>query len=54
MSFFSSRQYDILISEILGDLILLLFNIPGVIYTLLWNPLKHQTTPLIIEVHFDP
>jgi len=23
-------------------------------YTLLWNPLKHQTTPLIIEVHFDP
>ena len=27
---------------------------PELFYTLLWNPLKHQTTPLIIEVHFDP
>ena len=23
-------------------------------YTLLLNPLKNQTTPLIIKVHFDP
>jgi len=41
MSFFSSRQYDILLSEIL------LFKIvpfPGSFYTLLWNPLKHQTS----------
>ena len=30
-------------------------SIPGgLFYTLLWNPLKHQTTPLIIEVHFNP
>ena len=39
MSFFSSRQYEIF---------------PELFYTLLWNPLKHQTTPLFIELHFDP
>ena len=25
-----------------------------ILHSILWNPLKHQTTPLIIEVHFDP
>ena len=50
MSFFSSRQYDMHCSV---KYCCSNSSIPGVILHL-WNPLKHQTTQLIIEVHFDP
>ena len=51
MSFFSSRQYDILL---MWNIVVQIVPFPELFYTLLWNPLKHQTTPSIIEVHFDP
>ena len=36
------------------NIVVQIVPLPEIFYILLWNPLKHQTTPLIIEVHFDP
>ena len=49
MSFFSSRQYD----TAQWNIVVQIVPFPELFYTLLWNPLKHQTTPLIME-HVDP